>query len=118
MPRLHDLAELRFGGVVEAGDAHVEGEIAGGPADGLRHPELKGGEGVIGAGGAAHFDERGGAADERGAAGGFVVVLGERAHEGQVDVDVRVDEAGENIFAGGVNDLGAGRRGEIRGRCA
>ena len=27
---------------------------------------------------------------------GFVRVLGERRHEGQIDVDVRIDEAGED----------------------
>jgi hypothetical protein len=52
---------------------------------------------------ADHLDQRGGAAHQRGLAGADVVVLGERAHEGQVDMHVRVNEAGEDVFAGGVN---------------
>ncbi len=46
--------------------------------------------------GQTHFDECGGAADERRVAAGLVRVLGEGRHEGQIDVDVRIDEAGED----------------------
>jgi len=50
------------------------------------------------------FRWRGRAADERSAAGGFVSVLRERAHERQINVNVRVNETGENKFAFCVND--------------
>ena len=33
-------------------------------------------------------------------------VLGEGRHEGQIDVDVRIDEAGEDELAGGIDDFG------------
>ena len=79
----------------------------------LESQSSKRGERLVGAGGAAHFDERGGAADEGGPAAGVVGVLRERAHEGQVDVDVRVDEAGEDVLADRVDDFGAGRRGQV-----
>ena len=59
----------------------------------------KASSGSSAAAGAAHFDERGRAADERGPAAGVVGVLRERAHERQVDVDVRIDEAGEDVLA-------------------
>src|SRR5881397_2039555 len=86
----------------------MEREIARGLAGGLRQPQFEAGERVVRTRRAAHLDEGGGAADERGAAAGFVGVLRERAHERQVDVNVRIDEARENVFARGVDDFSAG----------
>ncbi len=104
-----DFAELAFGFGIVAGDAHVEGEVAGAFSFGLGFPEVEGFERVIHAAGAAHFDEGGGASDEGGLAGAGVVILGEGAHEGEVDVGVGVDETGEDEFAHGVDGFGAGR---------
>ena len=109
-----DFAELGGGLLIEFRHTHVKREVAGGFADGLFQPQLETGERVVRTRGAAHLDERGGAAEERGAAGGVVIILGIGAHEGQVDVDVRIDETGEDEFAGGVDDFGAGGRREIR----
>ena len=107
-----DLAELDGSGRVEFRHAHVEGEIARRFSHGLRHPQFEAGERVILPRRAAHLDERGGAADQRGLAAGHVGVLRIRAHERQVDVDVGIDEAGEDQFARGVDDLRTGGRGE------
>ena len=49
--------------------------------------------------GGAHFDKGRRAAHERGAAARRVGVFGVGAHEGEVDVNVRVDEAGEDELA-------------------
>ena len=46
---------------------------------------------------------------QSGDAGGFMRVLGERRHEGQIDVDMRVDKAGKDGFSFGVDDLCVGR---------
>ena len=58
--------------------------------------------------GAKHFDERRRAADKRGLAGRFVGVLGKRAHERQINMHMRIDEAGENKFARGIDHFRAG----------
>ena len=58
----------------------------------------------------AHFNERGRAADECGFAAGNVIVLRERAHERQIDVDMRINEAGEDKFAFRINHRRAFRR--------
>ena len=42
-------------------------------------------------------------------AGRLMRVLGKRAHERQINVDVRIDESGKDIFAGGVDHFRAGR---------
>jgi hypothetical protein len=57
-----------------------------------------------------HFDKRRRPANERGLAGGFVRVFRERSHERQINVDMRIDEPGKNIFASGVDDFRS-RRG-------
>ncbi len=108
-----DVAELRFRFVDEFGDGHVESVIAGAVALGFGFPELVTFESVVIAIGAAHFNVGGGAADESGDAGGFVGVLGERGHEREIDVDVGIDEAGENQFASGVDGFGAGGGFEV-----
>ncbi len=109
----HDLAELGFGFVVEFGDGHVESVVAGAVAFGFGFPELITFQRIVIARGAAHFDIGGGAADQRRDAGGFVRIFGEGRHEGQIDVDVGIDEAGENQFAGGIDDFGAGGDFEV-----
>ena len=63
--------------------------------------------------GAAHFDERRRAADERRPAARVVVVFRKRAHERQIDVHVRIDEPGKHVLAAGVDHLGAARRRQV-----
>ncbi len=104
---------MRLGGVINLRHAHVKGEIAGGFSDRLRHPCFKTRERIVLPRRTAHFDERGGPADQRRLAGGFVRVLRERSHEGQINVDVRVDEAGEDEFPVRVNHLRARRRRDV-----
>src|SRR5208282_49335 len=72
---LDDFAELLFGLVVELRHTHVKGEITRGLANGLAHPQLKTCECVVFAGGGAHFDKRGRAANKGGLAGSFVSVF-------------------------------------------
>jgi len=40
-------------------------------------------------------------------------VLGKSSHKRKIDMNVRIDEAGKNKFAGGVDDFRAGRHFEI-----
>jgi len=108
-----DFTELRFRFSDEFRDGHVEGVVAGGVAGGFGLPELIAGERVLVAIWAAHFDVRGSAAEERGDAGGFVSVFGEGGHEREIDVDVGIDEAGEDELAGGVDDFGVEGHVEI-----
>ena len=99
--------QLRGGGFIEAGDAKMKGVVAGGQASGFAFPKSERFERIFTARGAAHFNQGRGATDQRGFAGGLVVVLGKGAHEGEVDVDVRIDETGEDILAGGIDDFRA-----------
>src|ERR1017187_6814714 len=100
-----DFAKLLLGFVIELRYAHGKREIARGLTDGLFHPKLKTFQCVVFACRTAHLDERRRAANERGFAAGNVIVLRERAHERQIDVNMRINEAGENKFSFGVNDI-------------
>ena len=101
-----DFAKLAFRIGCPVGNRHVEGVVTGAVAFGFGLPELVAFERVVQARRAAHFDEGSGPPEERGDAGGFMRVLREGGHEGQVDVDVGVDEAGEDELAGSVDDFG------------
>ena len=104
-----DFFQFVGGSFVEAADAEVKGVIAGRLSGGFRLPQLVRFDRIVVASRADHFDQRRGAADQRRAAGGFVIVFGERAHEGQIDMDVRIDETWKHILSGGVDHLGAWR---------
>lgn len=108
-----DFPKLAFRIGCPVGDGHVEGVVAGAVAFSFGLPELVAFQRVVQARRAAHFDEGSGATDERGDAGGFMRVLREGGHEGQVDVDVGVDEAGEDELAGGVDDFCVRRSFEV-----
>ena len=108
-----DLAQLSGRFRIEPCHSHVEGVVAAGLPFGLGLP---GGEAVGGrhvARGADHFENGGGASDQRSLCAGLVVVLRNGTHKGQVNVGVRVDESGENVFAGRIDNLGAGGRGDV-----
>ena len=57
---------------------------------------------------------RGGAAEGRGARAGFEIVGAGGAAEGHVEMGVAIDAAGEDVHAGGVDDLGRRIRRECR----
>jgi hypothetical protein len=105
----HDLAELVPHARLEPHHRHVKRVIHRGEALRLGAPQLERVPGLVRGTGADHLDQRRRAARQRRPAGGGVVVGCEGAHEGQVDVHVRVDEPGEDELAGRVHDLGAGR---------
>ena len=109
----NDFAKLGFGFGDELGDGHVEGVVTGALAGGFGLPKVITGQSLVIAIGTAHFDVCGGAADERGDAGGFVGVLGEGGHEGEIDVDVGIDEAREDEFSGSVDNFSAGRNIQV-----
>ena len=111
-PACDDLAQLRFSPLVELRHAHVEGEIARAFPDGLRQPQLEPGERFVLARRTAHLDERRRSTNQRGLAAGLVGVFRIRAHERQVDVDVRIDEPWKDELARGVDHLGVRRRVE------
>ena len=95
MPRFTISAQLSLGQFIKSRDAHVKGEIACGFSLGLASPQFKRFQRFIRFRRANHLDERRRAADERGFAAGAIIVLRERAHERQVNVDVRINEAGK-----------------------
>src|ERR1017187_633494 len=105
----YNFAKLFLGCVVKLRHAHVKGKIASGLADGLFHPKLETFQRVILARRTTHLNERGGAANERRFAAGDVIIFGKRAHERQVNVDMRVNEAGKNKFPLRINHLRAFR---------
>src|SRR5690554_2086523 len=106
---LHQLAQGGFRLIVELGDAYVEGVIAGAVAGRQLVPVPVARLQVLQARGRQHLYIGGGAAHQRRLAAGGVRVLGDRAHERQVDVHVRVDEAREDVLAAGVYHFGAVR---------
>src|SRR5438477_2414915 len=113
VPALHDFHEIALSFVVVARDTHMEGEIAGTLALRFAEPEFESFERFIAAARANHLYESRRPADERGAARALMGILGKRAHERQVDVHVRIDEPGKDIFSDGVDYLRVVRRGEI-----
>ena len=111
---VHDPLENVRRLVVEASDAEVERVVARRLAGRLRLPELVRLPGIVGPARTDHLDQRRGAADQGRPARAFVGVLGERPHERQVDVHMRIDEAGEDVPAGRIDHLGVFRRRQIR----
>ncbi len=107
-------AECLGGLIVPAGHAHVKRIVASRASSRMRFPQLIRLPRIVAAGRADHFDQRGRAAHQCGAAGRFVAVLGKRAHEGQIDVNVGVDKTGKHKPSGGVDHVGIRRRGQIR----
>ena len=105
-----DLAQL-FGRVrIEARHPHVKGVVAAGFAFRLGLPR---GESIRGrhvARWTDHFENRRRSADQCGLGSRLVVVLRIRAHKGQINVRMRIDEAGENVFSGCIDHFGAGGR--------
>src|SRR5205823_5067906 len=89
-------------------------EVAGALALGFAQPQLEGLHRIINARGTNHFNQRGGAADQRGFAGGFMGVLGKGTHEWKINVHVRINESWEDKFAGGIDDFSPRRSGKIR----
>ena len=108
-----DLHQLPLRRLVAARYGHVEGEVAGAVALGFAQPQLEPRHRLLAAVRPQHLDQGRRAAHQRGLAGRLVRILGERAHARQIDVHVRVDEAGKDVLAGGVNDFRAGRRRDV-----
>ena len=110
---VNDFAELSLGLAVVARDGHMECVVAGAVAFGFLFPSVVAFERIFVPGGAAHLNERGGAADERGFAGCGVGVLCKCGHEGEMNVDVGIDESGEDEFARGIDDFCVWRHVEM-----
>ena len=109
----NDLSQLRFCFFHKLRHRHVKGIVTRALAISFRFPKLITSQRIIVAAGAAHFDIRCCSTDERRNAAGFVRVLGERGHEREIDVNVRIDEAWKDQFAGGVNHFRVWRSVEI-----
>ncbi len=109
----HDFAKVAFRFVVVAGHAEVKAEVAGARSLRFAQPKLESLERFLLAAGADHFDKSRRPADERRAARRLVRVLREGAHEGQVDVDVWIDEPGKDILAGSIDHLSIARRSDV-----
>ena len=95
--------------LIESRDPHVKRIVAGGFAVRLSLPRGESLAGLHGTRRTAHIEDRGRAADERGFRPRFIVILRMRAHEREIDVGVRIDESGEDILAGSIDDFRARR---------
>src|SRR4029450_5339964 len=91
----------------------MKAEVAGARPPRFAQPKLKGVERFLLTAGADHFDKSRCPADERRTACRLVCVLREGAHEGQIDVDVWVDEPGKDILAGSIDYISIARRRKI-----
>ncbi len=111
---VHNLLQLIGRFLIEPRHAHVICEIASRLPHGLRFPQFVGLERIVGLRRAHHFNHRRRAADQRRPAAGRIRILGERAHERQIDVHVRIDEAGKHELPRGVNHLRPRRRTQVR----
>ena len=112
-PVSHDLAQLGFCVFIEPAYRHMEGVIAGAPALSFILPQAISCQRVLGPGRAAHLNHCCRPPNECRDAGRLMSILGKGRHERQIDVDVGIDETGENKFAGGIDDLRTGRDGKI-----
>ena len=102
-------AHVAVHALVPPGDGDVEGIVA----RGLLGPAAPGVEGLqqrLPGIGDHEVDDAGGAAGEPGGGAGVEVVAGDRAHEGQLHVRVRIDAAGDDQALAGLDHLRAGRR--------
>jgi hypothetical protein len=104
---------LLFGGFIISGHAHVKGEIARAIPLRLPQPQLERLHRFLRAPGANHFDKRRRAADQCRFARRFMRVFGKGAHEGQINVHVRIDEPWKNVLPARIDDLSAGGRFEV-----
>src|ERR1700749_4880806 len=108
-----NLAELALCRGVIFRDSHVKGKIAGGLTNRLGHPELEPFESIVLARWATHLDECGGTSCQSRLAPGLIGVLRVGPHEREIDVNVRVDESGEDKFSRSINYRGVRRRRNI-----
>jgi hypothetical protein len=88
----------------------VKREVASALSLRFAKPQVKGFDRLVRPRRANHFDVSRGPADQRGLAGRLMRVLCKRPHERQIDVDVGIDETGEDVFTRGINHFGSGRR--------
>ena len=86
------------------GHAHVEGIVGAGRA-GLLEPGLQRVQRALVGGRQAEIDGHGGAAGQRRGRAGIEIVGRMGAHEGHFHMGVRVDAAGHDVGAGGVDHL-------------
>src|SRR5205085_21522 len=112
-PSRHDLAELLRILLIETRYAHVIGVVARRFAGGLFLPKAKPFRRAHVARRTNHLDHRRRPADQRRLARCLVSVLRERPHERQIDVDVRIDEAGKDILPARIDHFRAGRRIDV-----
>ena len=108
-----DFDQLPLGLRIVAGDAQVEGEVTSALVLRFTQPQLEGGHRFVSARRANHLDHRSRPAHQRSFARTLMRVLGERAHEGQINKDVGIDEAWKDVFAGRIDHFCAGRRREV-----
>ena len=105
---LHDLTELIADVLLEAHHRHVECVIDGRELFGLGLPQLERRHRLVRRAGTDHLDQRRCAASEGRLARRLVIVGSIRAHERQVDVHMRINEAWKDALAARIDDFGAG----------
>ena len=102
----HQLAQVALSLVVPVGHADMKTVVAGAFAVGHARPEVPSVHQVFITRRREHLDISGRPADQCGLGTRRVGVLGKRAHKRQMDVNVRVNEAGKHEFAAGINHAG------------
>ena len=108
----HHVVHVFEAGFAQIGDDHVQAVVDGGAAFGLLPPGVERVAHARAAGLDGEIDQRGGAAEGRGARAGFEIVARSGAAEGHVEMRVGVDAAGQQQHAGGVDHaVGRASRG-------
>src|SRR5208282_954671 len=102
-----DLTKLRFSLGVVAGHGHVKRIVACAVALCFLLPYVVTLERVLIARRTDHLNECCGATDECGLARSGVRVLGKGGHEGQMNVNMRIDESGKDQLPGCIDDFGS-----------
>src|SRR5580692_3993797 len=109
----HDLAQLGLSVLIEPTHRHMKGVIASALAFSFFLPQVIPRQSVLTPGRAAHLNECCRTADECRDAGRLMSIFGKGRHEGQIDVDMRINESGEDPLPGRIDNLRPRRDREI-----
>ena len=101
----HQIPDLLFGKIVESHHSKVKGVIAARPHFRKSLPLLKGRLRLVIRTRADHLNDSCRPARKRRLRRGGVIINRVGAHEGQVDMHVRIDEPGEHVLARCIDDL-------------
>gem|GEM_PF-6093034 len=108
----NQLAHVFVNAVVPPGHSHMETVIRDG-FFGPVAPLVKGVHQLLLRRRNHEIDDAGSTAGEAGRGTGIKILAGDRAHKRQLHMGMRVDTAGHDVLAAGIDDLGAGGNVEL-----